>query len=328
MLSTRNQGYLFVTITMLIWGGFTITSRLNAMWHISAWDITALRFGLAFCILLPILCIKKDIAFLWQNKQPFVLAMVGGVAYCLTCYSAFQYVPAAHAAIFLNGCVPLCTAVAGYVLFKYPFGRDTWLSLLIMLSAIAVMSYLMYQMTGVAFSLGDGLFFISAILWGIFTVLLRQWQITAWHAMTGVAIWSAIIYIPLYLLFIPKHLSDAESIHLVVQTLFHGIMVVMIATLSYVEAIKRLGAFKAGSIVTLAPFIAALVAVPLLNEPLNMAIVSGLIGMAIGALQPWRWIGRQDSLSRSLAKQRQREQHQHQPQQSAKQQEKPQEHQE
>ncbi len=41
---------------------------------------------------------------------------------------------------------------------------------------------------------------------------------------------------------------------------------VIIATLSYVEAIKRLGAFKAGSIVTLAPFIAAILAVPLLNE--------------------------------------------------------------
>ena len=74
---------------------------------------------------------------------------------------------------------------------------------------------------------------------------------------------------------------------------------VIVATLTYVEAIKRLGAFKAGSIVTLAPFIAAILAVPLLDEPLSLAIVSGLVGMVIGAIQPWRWLMHQDSLSQN-----------------------------
>jgi drug/metabolite transporter (DMT)-like permease len=43
------------------------------------------------------------------------------------------------------------------------------------------------------------------------------------------------------------------------------VFVVIIATLTYVAAIQRLGAFKTGSIVTLAPFIAAILAVPLLR---------------------------------------------------------------
>ncbi|QIO10458.1 DMT family transporter [Acinetobacter lanii] len=302
MIPARYQGYAFVAITMCIWGGFTITSRLNALWHISPWDITALRFLLAFCILMPILLYKKDTAFLFK-KEPFILAMLGGVAYCLTCYSAFHYVPAAHAAIFLNGCIPLCTAVAAWILFKQPFDRHTWLSLIIMVCSILLMSVLMYQATGVAFSFGDALFFISAMWWGIFTVLLRQWKISAWHAMSGVAIWSAIVYVPIYLLFFPKHLAEVELPHLMMQTIFHGIFVVIVATLTYIEAIKRLGAFKAGSIVTLAPFIAAIIAVPLLGEPLSLAIVCGLLGMGVGALQPWRWF-RKDSLAQQLSAQK------------------------
>lgn len=298
-MSPRSQGYLYVAITMCIWGGFTITSRLNAQWGISAWDITALRFALAFCILMPILLYKKDTAFLWK-KQPFILAMIGGVAYCLTSYSAFHYVPAAHAAIFLNGCIPLCTALAGLVLFKQPLDKHIWISLVIMLSAITAMSFLMYQETGVAFGFGDMLFFLSAIWWGVFTVLLRQWKLSAWHSMAGVAIWSAIIYVPIYLLFLPKNLTAPEPAHLMLQVIFHGIFVVIVATLTYVEAIKRLGAFKTGSIVTLAPFMAAILAVPLLEEHLSLAIICGLIGMAIGALQPWRWIGHQDSLQQQL----------------------------
>ncbi|MFC2994356.1 DMT family transporter [Acinetobacter sichuanensis] len=302
-MTSRTQGYVFVAITMCIWGGFTITSRLNALWHISPWDITALRFSLAFCILMPILIIKKDTAFLWK-KEPFILAMLGGVIYCLTSYSAFHYVPAAHAAIFLNGCIPLTTAIAAFFLFQQPFDRNTWISLVIMISAVVLMSALMYQETGVAFGFGDGLFFLSAIWWGIFTVLLKQWKLSAWHSMAGVAIWSAIIYIPIYLLFLPKHLDQASFSHLAIQTIFHGIFVVIIATLSYVEAIKRLGAFQTGSIVTLAPFIAAIIAVPLLNEPLSLAMLCGLVGMGIGALQPWRWLGRKDTLQVKLDQQK------------------------
>ncbi|MFC6168632.1 DMT family transporter [Acinetobacter terrestris] len=302
-MSPRSQGYLYVAITMCIWGGFTITSRLNAQWGISAWDITALRFALAFCILMPILIYKKDLAFLWK-KEPFLLAMIGGVGYCLTSYSAFHYVPAAHAAIFLNGCLPLCTALAAFFLFKQSFDKHTWISLIIMLAAISAMSFLMYQETGIAFSFGDLLFLLSAIWWGVFTVLLRQWKLSAWHSMAGVAIWSAIVYVPIYLIFLPKNLTEPEPVHLLMQVIFHGIFVVIVATLTYVEAIKRLGAFKTGSIVTLAPFMAAVLAVPLLGEPLSLAIICGLIGMAIGALQPWRWIMHKDSLQQRLDQQK------------------------
>ena len=302
-MTARTQGYLFVCITMCIWGGFTILSRLNLHWHVSAWDLVAMRFAIAFIILMPVLVYKKDLAFLW-HPRPVILALTGGLAYCLTVYTAFLHAPAAHAAIFLNGCIPLCTAVAAYLLFKQPFDKHTWLSLSIMLSALALMSYLMLHEQASAFGLGDVLYFLSAVWWGIFTVLLKQWKLSAWHSMASVAIWSALIYLPIYILFIPKHFQEAEPVHLLVQGVFHGVLVVIIATLTYVAAIERLGAFKTGSIVTLAPFIAAVIAVPLLNEPLSPAIMCGLVGMGIGALQPWRWF-RKDALTAQLSQQKQ-----------------------
>ena len=302
-MTARTQGYLFVCITMCIWGGFTILSRLNLHWHVSAWDLVAMRFAIAFIILMPVLVYKKDLAFLW-HPRPIILALTGGLAYCLTVYTAFLHAPAAHAAIFLNGCIPLCTAVAAYLLFKQPFDKHTWLSLSIMLSALGLMSYLMLHEQASAFGIGDILFFLSAVWWGIFTVLLKQWKLSAWHSMASVAIWSALIYLPIYILFIPKHFQEAEPVHLLIQGVFHGVLVVIIATLTYVAAIERLGAFKTGSIVTLAPFIAAVIAVPLLNEPLSPAIMCGLVGMGIGALQPWRWF-RKDALTAQLSQQKQ-----------------------
>lgn len=288
VFSDQQQGYFYVVITMLIWGGFTLLSRLNAVWHISGLDMTALRFALAFVILVPILLYRRDWQFLCQPRA-IILALIGGVAYCLTAYSAFQFAPAAHAAIFLNGALPLCTALAAWFLFQQPFDRHMWLSVVIMLGSLLIMSYLMFHTGQVHLGWGELLFVLSASCWGVFTVLLREWKLSAWQAMCSVAIWSAVIYIPIYVLFLPKQLAMAQPIHLLIETLFHGVLVVIVATMTYVRAIERLGAFKTGSIVTLAPFIAAVLAVPLLHEPLSIAMVCGLVGMGVGALQPWRW---------------------------------------
>ena len=289
VMSAAMKGYFALAITMCIWGGFTLLSRVSVAWMISPWDITALRFGFAFLILMPIFLWKKDTAFLW-TWQAFALAMIGGLGYCITSYTAFHFAPAAHAAIFLNGFIPVCTAVAAYFILKQGFDRHTWISLAIMFMALTVMSFLMLQEQGSAFGIGDVLFFVSAMCWGAYTALLKRWYMSPWHSMSSVAIWSAIVYLPIYLLFIPKQLDQISTSHLVIQTVFHGVLVVIVATLSYIAAIRHLGAFKAGSLATLAPFIAAVLAVPLLNEPLSMAMMIGLIGMGIGALQPWRWL--------------------------------------
>lgn len=283
------QGYLFVLMTMCVWGGFTILSRLSAKWGIVAWDLTALRFAFAFFILVPILLYQRNYQFLFK-KQAIVLALVGGIGYCVTVYSGFYFSPAAHAAIFLNGFIPVCTALAAWLIYKQPFDRHMWVSIGVISISLIAMTYLLLMNSRQPFGVGDVLFVLGAVCWGVFSVLLRESNMTAWQAMCSVAIWSAILYLPVYWLFIPKHLDEVEPLHIAIQTLFHGVLVVIVATICYVEAIKRLGAFQAGSIVTLAPFIAAVLAIPLLNEPVSPAIICGLIGIGIGALQPWRWL--------------------------------------
>lgn len=285
--SDIKKGYLLLLITMLIWGSFTLMSRLGAKQDLTAWDITALRFATAFVVLMPIQLWRRELKFL-LDKRILWLALLGGIGYSCAVYSGFSYAPAAHAAIWLNGFLPLATAISAWVVLKEPFGKNTWISLLFMAAGLGGMMAVMQYEGQFYLSIGDAFFVLGAALWGIYTVFLKRWMLPPWQAMAGVAIWTAIVYLPVYALFLPKKLAQASHMVMLEQGVFHGVFVVIIAMLTYIGAVERLGAFKTGSLLALAPFLAALAAVPLLNEPLNLAIGVGLLGMGIGALQPWR----------------------------------------
>lgn len=281
------KGYILLLVTMLIWGSFTLMSRLGAKQDLTAWDITALRFATAFVVLMPIQLWRRELAFL-LDKRILWLALLGGVGYSCAVYSGFSYAPAAHAAIWLNGFLPLATAISAWVVLREPFGKNTWISLLFMAAGLGGMMAVMQYEGQFYLSIGDAFFVLGAALWGVYTVFLKRWMLSPWQAMSGVAIWTAIVYLPIYALFLPKKLAAASHLMLLEQGIFHGVFVVIIAMLTYIGAVERLGAFKTGSLLALAPFLAALAAVPLLHEPLNLAIGVGLLGMGIGALQPWR----------------------------------------
>lgn len=290
-MTDEQQGYFFTLITMLIWGSFSLIARLNAYWQIQVWDVLAMRFGIAALILMPILWLKQDYRFLFDYRM-VLLALSGSIGYCVFVYSGFFYAPVVHGVVFLNGTFPLFAALIAYLMLGQKVDRQTGIGLSIIVITLTLMTVMMSIKDG-GFGVGDAMFIGSAVCWGLFSVLLRRWSFTPWQVMSGVGIWSAVLYLPVYAVFVTPQFGDAKPLHLAVQGLFHGVAVVIVATLTYAKAVEKIGLFKAGSIANLAPFIASILAVPLLGETLNPIMVCGLIGMALGALQPWRWfIGR------------------------------------
>lgn len=286
-LSAPVQGYIFVVITMVIWGGFSLFARLNASWGISAWDIIAIRFSVSALILLPLLIHQKSHHFLWSKKS-VSLAIFGGFGYSMLVYSAFLIAPVAHGAVFLNGMIPVATALLMLFWLKKRPDFDTKVALVIIVFTLIGMTALMV-MTGQSFGVGDGLFVLCAFSWGIYGILVKESKLTAWQVMCSTAIWSAFLYLPIYGLFFESSLAGVLPHHLIIQGIFHSVIVMIVATLTYALAVERLGAFTAGGMASIAPFMSALIAVPLLGETLDMVMVLGLIGMGLGVVQPWRF---------------------------------------
>lgn len=289
-LSHNTQGYIFTIITMLIWGSFGLLSRISAEWNIQVWDLLALRFAIASLILLPIILYKKDYQFLFSYRS-MLLALVGSVGYCIFVYAGFYLSPVVHGVILLNGLFPIFAGIMAWIFLKQPFDKHTRISMTIIFCTVLLMASLVAQ-GNYHFGIGDIFLICSALCWAGFSILLRKWKFTAWQAMVSLAIWSAILYLPFYFLFATPKIAQVATHHLIIQTIFQSIIVVIVATLSYAKAIEKIGIFKAGTIANIAPFTAPLFAVFLLNEPLNLIMLCGLIGMAMGALQPWRWLAK------------------------------------
>lgn len=286
--SERTKGYVLLAITLLIWGSFTLISRVGTTSALTPWDIAGLRFATAAMVLIPIQCFRREWRFLF-NPHIIAFALIGGMLYSCLAYLGFGDVPAAHAAIWLNGMLPLWTALSAWVMLGETFTRDTWLSLCLIGLGIGAMVGMMAMQDSFHLGIGDLYFFLAAGCWGVYSALLKRWPVPPWQAMAGVALWSAVIYLPVYWFLLPRHLEQASFNQIALQGIFQGIFVVIIAMLTYIGAIKRLGAFRSGSLLALAPLLAAVAAVPLLHEPLTMALLMGILGVSLGALQPWRW---------------------------------------
>lgn len=282
-------GWLMMGITLLIWSGFTLLSRMGAGHSaLTAWDIGALRFVVAGVILIPIALFRGRITS-YLRLKPMILAVFGGMGYACLAYLGFAHAPAAHAAIWLNGFLPLVTALGAWALMGERPDRDIWISLSAIALGLFGMAVLMEQQGSFHLALGDVFFIAAASCWGIYTGLLRRWPMSPWDLMSAVAINSALVYLPIYWFFLPKGIAQASLGQLVTQGLFQGVMVVIIAMLTYVAAIRHLGAFRTGSVLAMAPLLAAVAAVSVLDEPLTAPILVGIAGMMIGAIQPWRF---------------------------------------
>ncbi len=264
-----------------IWSGFIIVSRAGGTSVLTPFDTAALRFGTALLILLPIW---------WRQRRPrqlfsrpvLLFAIFGGVAYALLVYGAFKYAPATHAAILLPGVMPFTIAFFAWWLLGERLNRARQTGLLFIAVGTACLGWDTFRHDQIAW-LGDVLFLAAALCWGYYTILIRCQPITPWEATVGGAIVAAVLYLPVYLLFLPKAISAAPWHVLLLQSAYQGVLAIIIAMLLYMRAVTLIGPSGMGEFMALVPAIAGFAAVPLLGESVSLPLAIGLLLVSAGA---------------------------------------------
>jgi drug/metabolite transporter (DMT)-like permease len=277
------QGYIAALATVLIWAGFILISRLGGKTALTGWDIVALRLGTASLVLLPFSLNLP--AGTWRNPRLWTMAALGGLLFLILVYSGFKLAPAAHGGILLPGMQPfLVTALAWLLMGSRPSRLRLFGLLPIALGVACVTApQLMGAHAGPSTLPGDALLLGASIAWAAYSVLVRKWAFNAWLLTRFVALASALVYLPVYLLWLPKGIDAVPMSMLLLQGLYQGLGPTIIAMLLFLRAVAILGAERTGAIVALVPVIAGLAAVPLLGEPLTIWLVAGLVLVSGGA---------------------------------------------
>lgn len=277
------HGYLAALATVLIWAGFILISRLGGKTGLTGWDIVALRLGTASLVLLPFSL--KLPAGTWRDGKLWTLALTGGLTFLVLVYAGFKLAPAAHGGILMPGMQPFLVTAAAWLILGARPPRQRVLALLpIALGVLCVaIPSVMGSHSGPSTLLGDVMLFSASVSWAIYSVLVKKWAYDSWLLTRFVALASCLVFMPVYLLFLPKGLDQVPMSMLVLQALYQGIGPTILAMVLFLKAVTILGAERTGAMVALVPVMAGLGAVPLLDEPLTVWLVAGLVLVSTGA---------------------------------------------
>ncbi|TDU28383.1 EamA-like transporter family protein [Panacagrimonas perspica] len=284
-------GYLLAAVTILIWAGFVVVSRIAGKSTLTPFDVAALRIGTAALVLSPWWVPRLLNPALRQLRwyQSALFAALAGVAYPLVCYEGFVHAPASHGAVLISGTMPFFTTIFAFVLLGERAARVRLLGLSLIAAGVAAMFAANFTGAASAASsgsvlFGDLMFVCASALWSLFGTLLKFWKVRAFTVTLGVVAFSAMFYLPIYALALPKNLLQTPMEQVVLQAVFQGVIVVCVAMWTYAKAAELIGPSKLAVLTSLVPATATLMAIPILGESLSAAAAIGVALTSIGAL--------------------------------------------
>lgn len=276
-------GYAFAAATVFIWAGFVLFSRMAGKGELNGNDLVALRFGVAAALLLPAWWFKWRVPLF--TRRMAALMVFGGMAYTLLAYWSFRFAPAAHGAVLLSGVLPFFVALVTWVVLKQSPSYRVRQALLCIAGGVVCLG--LHSLGGLAESWPGDLMMVAASLsWAIYTVLVRRWGFAPAETTIGVTLLSALCFLPLYVLLLPKGLPQAPWSAILVQGFYQGVLVAIVAMVLYMAALARLGPLRLGTVMATVPAIAGMGATLILGEPFSLWLVGGLLLTSFGA-----WLG-------------------------------------
>lgn len=267
---------------MLLYGGQFVVSRWSIQRSLSPWDLGTLRFLVAGLLCLPFALrhgAGRDLGW----RRLLVLTLAAGAPYTLIMYAGLTLAPAAHGAVIIPGATPVVSALLAWAWF----GERPWPARVIGLAAIVLGLALvgspgLHPGVGSAAWLGDVLFVMAGVLWGLYTACARRWHVDPLRATA--AVWAlSLAYVPVYgAIAGAAPLVQAPRGEVVFQAIYQGIGVAIGALVLYSFAIRVLGASAASLFMPLTPVFGVLLGIPILGEIPTAVQLVGMLAVTAG----------------------------------------------
>lgn len=275
-------GYLMAAVVVSIWSGFIVVSRYGATNALNSFDLIALRYGVATLVSIPVWYFFSSRTNFF-NFRYLLLAAFGGMLYAICAFSAFALAPANHASVFLPGFMPVAISICIWLVLGIPIKGKQWIALGIISAGIVLLAADTLTVDATTLR-GDLLFMTAALSWGVFNALLKKWHPDPYATVVAVSLFTTLVYLPIFLLFLPSNLSIAPSSEILLQAGYQGILAAVLQLLLYVKAAKAIGANNMAVTMAFVPVFSAMLAVPVLGEDFSIFIAIALLCVFSGAI--------------------------------------------
>jgi drug/metabolite transporter (DMT)-like permease len=266
----------------MLWGIWPTVSRFSVQSTLHPSDIVFIRFAVSGLLLLPVF-LKFRLKGIPLTGG--LLLMTGaGAPYVIITVIGLQYTPAIHGGLVVPSFnIIFATIGAAYFLGTRPTStRLIGLSLIFLGCGTIFVESL--SSTDISQLYGDLLYVLGGFVYAIYTVSSQKYRISAWHAASIVAVFSAVLYIPVYVLFLPHGLAQAPVAEIAMQAVFQGVVTSIMAIFLFSSAIAHLGAARAVVFLALMPVFTLLSAIPILGEWPTSLETLALATIVIGTL--------------------------------------------
>ncbi|UCD81427.1 MAG: DMT family transporter [Desulfobacterales bacterium] len=282
--SSMLLGAVAAVCVVFFWSGWIVVSRFGVTNHLTVYDVTGLRYGIGAVVALPYIVWYRS----WRGLtilRTLVLTLTAGVPYALLSYFGLSYAPAAHGGVFLNGCLPLFTALFAWIWIGQKSRSSQMVGLGIILVGVILVGYegFTYSEGGMTW-IGDFLFLAAIALFAVFMVANRVWTIIPGQVIFAATIVSAVFYIPVWLLWLESNLTVAPVPEILLQGAYQGLVPSVLGISCLNIAVRHIGANATSVFLSAVPCVAALAAIPILHEMPGLPAWIGMITVTVGIL--------------------------------------------
>jgi len=268
---------------VFIWSFWLVVTRSGVSSTLTIYDFAAFRYGLSSLIALPVVLYFKP----WQTMsflRVIVITFLLGPIYILCVFSGFIYAPASHGGIFMNGLMPFFTLIFGFFLLKQKIFLQQMFGAATILFGACLAVYDGLELNFSNTWIGDIFFIIGAIFFSIYVVLSRLWNVTMTQLLFCGSVINAIIYLPIYLIFLPKGLAEAPNEILLLQMIYQGFVPNLIGIFFITYASQKIGSASIAAILSSVPPIGSVLGLLILGELLGLSGWLSLLMITPGIL--------------------------------------------
>lgn len=270
-LKNLTLGVFWAAFAIVIWSGSLVLLRLGVTTNLNTYDLTVLRFGVAGVVLLPVV-IKQGIALDRLGTIGVVLLITSfGALYIVLISEALKTASASAAGALNPGIMAVGAVLLGIILFKDRAGPANIIGIILILVGVCAEAFL----NASGLTCGHFILGLTGIMWATYAVIVRKSGIRSLHATALVAVGSAVIYLPIYALTLPKQVFAAPLFDILIQAGFQGVLVGILAVYAFNRSIELLGAAVGSTLPALIPLVTLLLGAFFLGEsfrPKELAI--------------------------------------------------------